>query len=87
MATSVKKLTNDRTNIQSQVQKFLNEQKEKVASTTEATKSGSTETPIVTDIPKVTPTARTMPTRNITPVSQATINATPVVTPTNSVSL
>ena len=60
MATSAKVIKNERDEIQSKAQKVLNEQKEKVASTTEATKSGSTETPVVTGTPKVTQTAKAM---------------------------
>lgn len=69
-------------NIQSKIQEAVNAKQQQAASSSAATQSGSTETPIVTATPKVTQTAKAVPsiTRpEITPVSVAATNPAPTV--------
>lgn len=69
-------------NIQSKIQEAVNAKQQQAASSSAATQSGSTTTPTVTATPKVTQTAKAVPsvTRpEITPVSTATINTASTV--------
>ena len=66
------KVANLKSNIQSKIQQDISEKQKQIAASSAATKAGSTETPTVTDTPKVTQTAKAMPsiTRpEITPVT------------------
>ena len=74
------KVANLKSNIQSKIQSDINEKQKQITSSSAAVKWGSTETPIVTDTPKVTPTAKSVqsiPKVNVTPVSVATTNPQP----------
>lgn len=76
------KVANLKSNIQSTIQQSINEKQKQIASSSAAAKGGSTETPTVTEAPKVTPTAKAVPsvTRpEIIPASTATISTIPTV--------
>lgn len=64
-------------NIQSKIQEAVNAKQQQAASSSAATQSGSTVTPTVTEAPKVTPTAKAVPSvskPDITP-TVPTVNA------------
>lgn len=61
MAQSATKITNLKSNIQSKAQESVIANRQKVASSTEATQSGATTTPVVIETPKVASTAKGMP--------------------------
>lgn len=73
------KVANLKSNIQSTIQQSINEKQKQIASSSAAAKAGSTETPTVTATPKVTQTAKAVPSLKpeTTPVS---ISTTPTPT-------
>lgn len=75
------KVANLKSNIQSTIQQSINEKQKQIASSSAAAKAGSTETPTVTATPRVTQTAKAVPSLKpeITPVSISNINQTPTV--------
>lgn len=80
------KIADFKSNIQSKIQQDINEKQKQIAASSAAAKAGSTETPTVTDTPKVAQTAKSVqsiPKVSITPVS---ITSTPTNT-TNTTSV
>lgn len=77
MAKTIQTSTSE-ADIQSRIQSVANAKARQTAISTEATKSGSTETPVVSDTPKVTQTAKAMPTA--TPINITKTNIIPQTT-------